>query len=68
MNADLFGNPTLIGLRVKLDRPVDRERPCCNNVCIIGVGKDRTPARSPAPTAASTAAGCPRRPRNGFLA
>jgi hypothetical protein len=29
----------LIGLKVKLDRPVDRERPCCRNVCIIGVGK-----------------------------
>ena len=25
-NVDLFGNPTLIGLKVKLDRPVDRER------------------------------------------
>src|SRR5262249_14843548 len=22
-----------------LDRPVDREQPCCNNVCIIDVGK-----------------------------
>jgi hypothetical protein len=29
----------IIGLKVKLDRPVDRERPCCNNVCIIGAGK-----------------------------
>jgi hypothetical protein len=31
----------LIGLRVRLDRPVDRERPCCRNVCTIG------PARGP---------------------
>jgi hypothetical protein len=36
MNADLFGNPTLIGLKVKLDRPIDRGRPCCLNVCVIG--------------------------------
>jgi hypothetical protein len=40
-NTDLFGNPTLIGLKVKLDRPVDRERPCCLNICTIG------PARGP---------------------
>ena len=39
-HTDLFGSPTsLIGLRVKLDRPVDRERPCCNNVVIISAGK-----------------------------
>jgi hypothetical protein len=30
---------SLVGLKVKLDRPVDRERPCCNNVCIIRAGK-----------------------------
>jgi hypothetical protein len=41
MNTDLFGSPTLIGLRVKLDRPIDKERPCCRNFCIIG------PARGP---------------------
>ena len=29
---------SLVGLKVKLDRAVDRERPCCNNVCIIGAG------------------------------
>jgi len=29
----------LIGLRVKLDRPIDRERPCCKNICTIGPGK-----------------------------
>jgi hypothetical protein len=37
--VDLFGNPTLIGLKVKLDRPVDRARPCCENICTIGAGK-----------------------------
>jgi hypothetical protein len=31
----------LLGLRVRLDRPVDRERPCCLNICTIG------PARGP---------------------
>jgi hypothetical protein len=36
---DLFGNPTLVGLQVRLDRPADRERPCCRNICIIGAGK-----------------------------
>jgi hypothetical protein len=39
MSTDLFGMPTLVGLKVRLDRPVDREHPCCNNVCIIGPGK-----------------------------
>jgi hypothetical protein len=39
MSTDLFGMPTLIGLKVKLDRPVDREHPCCRNVCVIGAGK-----------------------------
>jgi hypothetical protein len=28
-----------IGLRIKLDRPIDRERPCCKNICIIAAGK-----------------------------
>ena len=27
------------GLKVKLDRTVDRARPCCSNVCIIKAGK-----------------------------
>jgi hypothetical protein len=41
---DMFRAPTpqpdgIIGLKVKLDRPADRERPCCNNVCIISAGK-----------------------------
>jgi hypothetical protein len=44
MNMDLFQNTPaapspLIGLRVKLDRPIDREQPCCCNVCIISGGK-----------------------------
>jgi hypothetical protein len=39
MNTDLFGAPTLLGLRVRLDRPVDRERPCCRNVCTIGAAR-----------------------------
>src|SRR5262249_29620364 len=29
----------LIGLRIKLDRPGDRGRPCCRNVCTIGAGR-----------------------------
>jgi hypothetical protein len=32
----------LVGLKIKLDRPVDRDRPCCRNICIISAGK-RTP-------------------------
>ena len=39
MNVDLFGAPTLIGLRVRLDRPVDRERPCCRNICTISAAR-----------------------------
>ena len=33
------GNDPLIGLKIKLDRPIDRERPCCRNVCVISAGK-----------------------------
>jgi hypothetical protein len=29
----------LLGLRVRLDRPVDRERPCCRNIAVIHPGK-----------------------------
>jgi hypothetical protein len=29
----------LVGLHVKMDRPVDRDRPCCRNICKIGPGK-----------------------------
>jgi hypothetical protein len=39
MSTDLFGNPTLVGLKVKLDRPVDCERPCCRNICVIAAGE-----------------------------
>jgi hypothetical protein len=39
MIVDLFGLPTLIGLRVKLDRPVDREQPCCLNICMIAAAR-----------------------------
>jgi len=33
------GNDPLIGLKIKLDRPIDRDRPCCRNICIIGPAK-----------------------------
>ena len=36
---DLFGNPMAPPLRVRLDRRTDRDRPCCNNVAIVGPGK-----------------------------
>jgi hypothetical protein len=39
VNTDLFDAPTLIGLKVKLDRPIDRERPCCLNICTIGAAR-----------------------------
>jgi hypothetical protein len=29
----------LIGLKVKLDRPADRDQPCCRNICMIGPGR-----------------------------
>jgi len=29
----------IIGLKIRMDRPVDRERPCCRNICIISAGK-----------------------------
>jgi hypothetical protein len=29
----------LMGFKVRLDRPVDREHPCCRNICIIGPAK-----------------------------
>jgi hypothetical protein len=31
---------SLIGLKVKLDRPVDRDRPCCRNICTIAAGEE----------------------------
>jgi hypothetical protein len=27
------------GMRLQLDRKIDREKPCCNNIAIIHVGK-----------------------------
>jgi hypothetical protein len=36
---DLLGSSSLVGLQVKLDRAVDRERPCCRNVCTIGAAR-----------------------------
>jgi hypothetical protein len=38
-DASPTGESPLIGLKVKLDRAVDREQPCCRNVCIIAAGK-----------------------------
>jgi hypothetical protein len=26
----------LTGIHIKLDRPIDREQPCCRNVCVVG--------------------------------
>jgi hypothetical protein len=37
---DLLGSSSLSGLQVKLDRPVDREQPCCRNVCTIGAARN----------------------------
>jgi hypothetical protein len=37
--ADLFGNPTLIGLKIKLDRDIDRAKPCHDNLAVIHPGK-----------------------------
>ena len=39
MNTDLFGKPMLVGLKVKLSRPIDVDHPCCRNVCTIFPGK-----------------------------
>jgi hypothetical protein len=39
MTVDLFGDPTLVGLKMKLDRPADRKQPCCRNICMIGAGR-----------------------------
>src|SRR5262249_24241203 len=37
--TNLFGMPNLFGLKVRLDRPIDRERPCCLNICTIGAAR-----------------------------
>jgi hypothetical protein len=47
----------IVGLKVKLDRPVDRERPCCRNVCASAPARGRMPANFTAPTADNIAAG-----------
>jgi len=39
MNVDLLGIPTAVGLKVKLDRDIDREKPCDDNTAIIYAGK-----------------------------
>jgi hypothetical protein len=36
---DLFGNPVMPLLLVRLDRQIDRDRPCCSNVAVVGPGK-----------------------------
>jgi len=36
---DLFGNPVTPVLLVRLDRQIDRDKPCCDNVAIVGPGK-----------------------------
>jgi hypothetical protein len=30
---------SVVGLKARLDRPIDRDRPCCRNICIISAGK-----------------------------
>jgi hypothetical protein len=42
MNAvvrDLFGNAVTSPLLVQLDRHIDRDRPCCDNIAVVGPGK-----------------------------
>jgi hypothetical protein len=34
----------LVGLKVRLDRPGDRDRPCCRNLCVITAAADPTHA------------------------
>jgi hypothetical protein len=36
---DLFGNLIAPPLLVRLDRQIDHEKPCCNNVAVVGPGK-----------------------------
>jgi hypothetical protein len=34
VQLDLFvAHQPLVGVCIKLDRPMDRERPCCGNIC-----------------------------------
>jgi hypothetical protein len=39
MTVDLLDNPTVVGLKVKLARNIDSERPCHDNVAVIHPGK-----------------------------
>jgi hypothetical protein len=39
VQLDMFKHNPLLGQHVKLDRPIDRERPCHGNICSIGPGK-----------------------------
>jgi hypothetical protein len=65
MNTNLFGAPTLLGLRVRLDRPADRERPCCRNVCIIGAARGPHAGELTCTDCGQHAAGSANQPRNG---
>jgi len=38
-DTDLFGNPTAVGIKVKLDRDIDRAKPCCDSIAVIYPGK-----------------------------
>jgi hypothetical protein len=38
-NVDLFDSPTVVGLKVKLARNIDRGQPCHDNVAVIHPGK-----------------------------
>jgi hypothetical protein len=58
----------VIGLKIRLDRPVDRERPCCRNICTSAPAKDRMSGSFAASTATSTAAGSANQLRNGSKA
>jgi hypothetical protein len=40
MSVFLFDSSAIVGLKVKLDRPIDRDRPCCRNICIIGPAEE----------------------------
>jgi hypothetical protein len=39
-SVSLFESPTVVGLKVRLDRPIDRDHPCCRNICIIGPAEE----------------------------
>jgi hypothetical protein len=39
MTVDLFGTPTVVGIEIKLDRDIDRAKPCHDNLAVIHPGK-----------------------------